>query len=173
MTLTRRLFASAALAALAGALLSAQTADPLDRAARRWVESAMRTLTLDQKIGQLITSSSQTLFISSDSDTFDELTKRVTTLGIGGMHLFGGTEPAPSVLLNPAYGTVTLGQPLAAASLLNRLQQVSALPLLNTADFEAGVGFRIQGATVFPRLMAFGAAGDDRLAYEAARVTAV
>lgn len=173
MTVSRRLFSAAALCALTGALLAAQTADPLDRAARRWVEAAMRTLTVDQKIGQLITSSSESLFISSDSDRFDELATRVTTLGIGGMHVFGGSEPAPAVLLNPAYGTVTLGQPLEAASLLNRLQALAAIPLLNTADFEAGVGFRIAGATAFPRTMAFGASGDEKLAYEAGRVTAM
>lgn len=173
MKLTRPLQACAALCAVAGAVLSAQAADPLDRNARRWVESALRTLTLDQKIGQLITSSSESVFISSDSETFDVLSARVKDLGIGGIHLFGGSEPAPSVLLNPAYGTVTLGQPFEAASLLNRLQAVSAIPLLNTADFEAGVGFRIAGATAFPRTMAFGAAGDEKLAYEAGRVTAV
>jgi beta-glucosidase-like glycosyl hydrolase len=75
------------------------------------------------------------------------------------------------VLLNAAYGTVTLGQPLAAASILNRLQAVARVPLLNTADFEGGVGFRIMGATAFPRLMTFGAARDERLAREAGRVT--
>ena len=53
---------------------------------------------------------------------------------------------------------MTLGQPLEAASTLNRLQEMAGVPLLNTADFEAGVGFRIMGATAFPRLMAFGAA---------------
>ena len=42
---------------------------------------------------------------------------------------------------------------------------------MNTADFEAGVGFRIAGATAFPRLMAFGAARDERLAQEAGRMT--
>ncbi len=87
--------------------------------------------------------------------------------------MFGGSEPAPGVLLNPSYGTVTLGLPLEAASLLNRLQAISTLPLLNTADFETGVGFRIMGATAFPRMMAFGAAGDERLAFEAGRVTGV
>ena len=65
--------------------------------------------------------------------------------------------PAPSVLLNPGYGTVILGQPFSAAFLLNRLQALSAVPLLNTADFETGVGFRIFGATQFPRQMAMGA----------------
>lgn len=167
-----RLPLAALVAALTAAAVAAQSPDPLDRAARRWVESAMRTMTLDQKIGQLITSSSSSTFISTDSDVFDDLSKRVTSLGIGGMHLFGGSEPVPTVLLNPTYGAVTLGQPLEAASILNRLQALSAIPLLNTADFEAGVGFRIQGATSFPRTMAFGAAGDEKLAYEAGRVTA-
>lgn len=162
-----------ALAAIVAVAPAGQSRDGLDRAARRWVDSALASMTLDQKIGQLITSTSESTFISSDSERFDELSQRVATLGIGGMHLFGGTEPAPRVLLNPAYGTVTLGHPLEAASLLNRLQRASKLPLLNTADFEAGAGFRIAGATVFPRLMAFGAAGDERLAREAARVTAV
>ena len=45
--------------------------------------------------------------------------------------------------------------------------------MLVTADFETGVGFRMAGATNFPRAMAFGAAGDPRLAYEAGRITAV
>jgi beta-glucosidase-like glycosyl hydrolase len=92
---------------------------------------------------------------------------------VGGFHVFGGTELAPSVLLNPTYGTVTLGHPLEAASTLNRLQAIAPIPLLNTADFEAGVGFRIAGATAFPRAMAFGAAGDEKLAFEAGRITGV
>jgi beta-N-acetylhexosaminidase len=169
----RRLAAAVACAAAATFTLAAQTPDPLDRASRRWVEATLAGLTPEQKVGQLVTSSSYSGFISSDSDTFDALAGRVKALGLGGMHVFGDTEPVPGVLLNPTYGAVTLGHPLEAASLLNRLQQASALPLLNTADFEAGVGFRIQGATVFPRLMAFGAAGDERLVEEAGRVTAV
>ena len=60
-----------------------------------------------------------------------------------------------------------------AASLLNRLQAIAPYPLLNSADFETGAGFRLEGATAFPRNMAFGAAGDERLAYEAGRITAV
>jgi beta-glucosidase-like glycosyl hydrolase len=64
--------------------------------------------------------------------------------------VFGASEPAPSVLLNNTYGTVTLGHPLEAASTLNRLQAIAKLPLLNTADFETGVGMRIQGGTTFP-----------------------
>jgi beta-glucosidase-like glycosyl hydrolase len=94
---------------------------------------------------------------------------------VGGFHVFGGTEPSAQLLLGNGYGSVILGQPLAAASLVNRLQTVAALPLLNTADFEAGVGFRIAGATVFPRQMALGAAATDneRLVRESARITGI
>jgi hypothetical protein len=92
---------------------------------------------------------------------------------IGGFHVFGGTEPVPDVLLGAHYGTVMLGQPLAAASILNRLRAIAPYPLPVTADFETGAGFRLEGATAFPRNMAFGAAGDEKLAYEAGRITAV
>jgi beta-N-acetylhexosaminidase len=163
--------------AAAGLVLAAQgrPAVPagLDRDAARWVERTLRALTLDQKIGQLIVPSFESIYLASDSDRFDQLARLVRELHVGGFHVFGGSEPAPAVLLNPAYGSVTLGQPFAAASLANRLQALSLLPLLNTADFEAGVGFRLAGATAFPRAMAFGAAGDERLAFEAGRITAV
>ena len=142
-----------------------------DRAAEKWVRSTLAGMSVDQKVGQLLVSSFQSNFISTDSRTFDDLSTAVREYHVGGFHVFGATELAPTVLLNPTYGTVTLGQPLEAASTLNRLQGISNLPLLNTADFETGAGFRIQGATTFPRAMAFGATGDEKLAYEAGRVT--
>jgi beta-N-acetylhexosaminidase len=142
-----------------------------DRAAEKWVQSTLTSMSIDEKVGQLLVSSFQSSFISTDSATFEDLTKVVREYHVGGFHVFGASELAPGVLLNPTYGTVILGQPLEAASTLNRLQTSSKLPLLNTADFETGVGFRIQGATAFPRAMAFGATGDDKLAFEAGRVT--
>jgi beta-N-acetylhexosaminidase len=164
---------------VAGAVRAAPR-DPftLDRAAERWVEQTMKKLTADEKIGQLIVPSFESNFLSTDSDTFESLTRLVRDYHVGGFHVFGATIPAPSVLLNPGYGTVILGQPFSAAFLLNRLQALSALPLLNTADFETGVGFRIFGATQFPRQMAMGAiaaAGghDLRLVREEARITAI
>ena len=148
-----------------------QTAPTLDQSTERWVQATFKKMSLDEKVGQLLVSSFQSSYISSDSETFAELAKAVREYHVGGFHVFGASELAPPVLLNASYGTVTLGQPLEAASTLNRLQALSAVPLLNTADFEAGVGFRIMGATAFPRAMAFGAARDERLAFEAGRVT--
>jgi hypothetical protein len=129
--------------------LRALPRDPftLDRAAERWVEQTLKKLSADEKIGQLIVPTFESSFLSTDSDTFDALTRLVRHYHVGGFHVFGATVPAPSVLLNPGYGTVILGQPFSAAFLLNRLQALSAVPLLNTADFETGVGFRISDAT--------------------------
>jgi beta-N-acetylhexosaminidase len=159
-------------------VLHAAPRDPftLDRAAERWVEQTLKKLTPDEKIGQLIVPSFESNFLSTDSDTFDMLTKLVREYHVGGFHVFGASQPAPSVLLNPNYGTVILGQPFSAAFLINRLQAMSSVPLLNTADFETGVGFRIFGATSFPRQMAMGAIpGEDglRLVREEARITAL
>ncbi len=144
-----------------------------ERRAAAWVRATLARMTLDELVGQLLVPSVQAMFTSSDSDTFDRLVALVHEQHVGGFHVFGGAAPVPGVLLNPTYSSVRLGDPLEAASLLNRLQAVARVPLLNTADFEAGVGFRLEGATVFPRVMAFGAAGDERLAYEAGRITAV
>jgi beta-N-acetylhexosaminidase len=171
-----RAFGAAALLA-AAQVLHASGSDvrrepfPLDRAAETWVAHTIATMTIEQKVGQLIVPAFHAEFVSSDSDAFDRLAGEVRDLHVGGFHVFGATEAAPPVLLNPTYGTTILGQPLAAASLLNRLQDLSELPLLNTADFEAGPGFRLAGATTFPREMAFGAARDGRLVHEAARLT--
>jgi beta-N-acetylhexosaminidase len=156
---------------VASAALAAQPTRVLDKQAEQWVQATLKKMTLEEKVGQMLVSSFQSNFLSTDSDTFDALVKTVHEQHVGGFHVFGSSEAAPPVLLNAAYGTVTLGQPLAAASIVNRLQAISKLPLLNTADFETGVGMRIMGATSFPRLMAFGAAGDERLAEEAGRVT--
>jgi beta-N-acetylhexosaminidase len=162
------------LASLVGLGAQGPPAAPaLDKAAAKWVEDTMRWMTVDDKVGQLIVPAIDSTYLATDSAEFDRLASDVRHLHVGGFHVFGGKDLAPAVLLNPAYGSTILGDPLGAASLLNRLQTLSTIPLLNTADFEAGVGFRIQGATVFPRQMAVGAAGDEALAFQAAKMTAI
>jgi len=143
----------------------------LDRLSERWVEDTFKRMTLDEKVGQVVMSGIDSMYLATDTEQYEQLLEKVKTLKLGGFVVFGGSERAPSVLLNSTYGTVTLGQPLAAASTLNRLQAAAAIPLLASADFEAGVGFRISGATAFPRAMAFGAAWDEELARSAARIT--
>jgi beta-N-acetylhexosaminidase len=164
----------AILAVLVLASASAQELPTtLDKDAQKWVQATFKSLSLDDKVGQMVVSALDSTYLSSDTDEFETLAQKVSTLHLGGMIIFGGSERSPSVLLDSSYGSVILGQPLEAASALNRLQALSPVPLLNSSDFEAGVGFRINGATLFPRAMAFGAAGDDALAFEAAKITAI
>src|SRR4051794_13492863 len=171
--------ACAAIGVLLSALSVASSGQPdarsrkLDADGERWVAATLAKMTLDEKVGQLLVSSFGSEYLSTDSPEFEALVKAVREDKVGGFHVFGGVETVPDVLLDANYGTVTLGQPLAAASLLNRLQAIAPYPLLNSADFETGAGFRLEGATAFPRNMAFGAAGDEKLAYEAGRITAI
>jgi beta-glucosidase-like glycosyl hydrolase len=124
-------------------------------------------------VGQLIAPGFNSTYLPTDSDEFERLAAVLRQSHAGAVIAFGGTEPSPQVLLNPAYGSVVLGHPLSLAATLNQLQALTPVPLLATADFEYGAGMRIAGATRFPRAMALGAAGEERLAFEAGRVTAV
>ncbi|MSO35903.1 MAG: hypothetical protein EXQ54_05670 [Acidobacteria bacterium] len=142
----------------------------LDKTGQQWVDATIKKLTVEQLVGQMIFASVNSTYLSSDSEQYEALVTLLRESHIGGLIAFGGTEPGPSVLLNNTYGPVILGQPLELASLFNRLQSIAALPLLTSSDFEWGVAMRVAGATKFPRAMAFGAAGDPQLAYEAGRV---
>jgi len=144
----------------------------LDREAERWVSRTLRQMSIDEKIGQLLTVGIESDFTPTDSEAFERAVRAIREQHIGGVVLFGVTPPSPGALLNSTYGGPALGQPLSAASTLNRLQSAARIPLLVAADFEFGLGMRLAGATTFPRAMAFGAAGDPALVEDAARITA-
>jgi beta-N-acetylhexosaminidase len=162
-------FAAVACAVMLTFSVSAQQPS-LDKAGRAWVDATLKKLSLEQVVGQMIFAPFQSTYMSSDSDQYEQLVKLVHEAHIGGLIAFGGSEPIPQVMLNNTYGAVILGQPLELASIHNRLQSISNLPLLTSSDFEWGVQMRIAGATKFPRAMAFGATGDPQLAYEAGKV---
>lgn len=145
----------------------------LDREGARWVDATLKSLSDDQLVGQLLMGRLDSTYLSADSAQFEELAALVRDIHIGGFCAFGGVEQVPAVMLNGTYGPTILGQPLELAAILNRLQTLSTVPLIVAGDFEHGVGMRINGATRFPRAMAFGAAGDPALVREAARLTAV
>jgi beta-N-acetylhexosaminidase len=151
------------------------SAPPLDKAAARWVEQTLKKMTLDEKIGQLLVTTFDAAFVSADSDVSERLRHLVRDVKVGGVHVFGATEPMPQLMLNPTYGNgaaTRKGDPYVAAAVLNRLQREAETPLLTTADFEGGVGYILNGATRLPRAMAIGAARDPELAYRAGKVSA-
>ena len=167
--------ADQAAAAAKQAKLEKQAAEKRQKDADLWVARTMAKMTLDEKVGQLIFSSINASYLSTDSDEFERLRHLVRDLKVGGFHVFGGAEALPQVMLNPVWGGGTAarkGEPYAAALLLNRLQSESAIPLLTSGDFEGGAAYILNGATRLPRAMVIGATGDDQMAFKAGVVGA-
>ena len=121
----------------------------------RWVERTLRSMTLDEKIGQMLMPGTQLgAFRNADSEDVEKVRRDITDFHVGGLHVFGG-DPAPVALL------------------INEMQRASKIPLLIADNLEGGLGYVLFGATRFPLAMAIGATGDERLAWEAAKATAL
>ena len=137
-----------------------------DRSTLLDVNATLAGLSLRDKAAQLVWPFTLGDYLSTDSPGWRRLERLVTEEHVGGF-------------------IVSVGSPLDIAVKINALQRASRLPLLISADFEAGAGFRVRagyflpnaidlgGATVFPQQMALGAIGDTALAYEMGRVTAL
>ncbi|MGB9863351.1 MAG: glycoside hydrolase family 3 N-terminal domain-containing protein [Candidatus Saccharicenans sp.] len=121
---------------------------------RRWVEKVMRSMTLEEKIGQLVVTRYSGEFFNLADENVKRLERLVRDYHLGGLILFGGEA------LETAYFT-------------NHFQKISRVPLLIASDLERGAGNQVTGATLFPPLMALGAADSEELAYQMGRVTAL
>jgi len=89
------------------------------------------------------------------------------------MRLIRETKVGGLILVNWANGrTIQKAEPYALAAFINRMQRLTRVPLLVSADFERGASMRVDGTTVFPHAMAFGATGDPSLAAYEGEVTA-
>ncbi|MCU0250846.1 MAG: glycoside hydrolase family 3 protein [Vicinamibacterales bacterium] len=157
------------------AKLAAQAAEKRLKDADLWVTRTLAKMTLDEKIGQLIFTSFNAAYMSTDGDEFERLRHLVRDLKVGGIHVFGSAEALPQVMLNPVWGggpASRKGDPYAAATTLNRLQSESAIPLLTSGDFEGGAAYILNGATRLPRAMVIGATGDEQMAFKAGVVAA-
>jgi beta-glucosidase-like glycosyl hydrolase len=110
-------------------------------------------MSLEQKVGQLISVGINATFLNQDSDAFRTLKRQVEENHIGGIILFRG----------PVYESVVL---------MNRMQQFAKYPLLISADLEAGSGMRFDDTINFPWNMAVGATGNPDYARRQGAVTA-
>jgi len=135
----------------------------LDRKGERWAAATLRRMTLEEKVGQMIVVWAKVQFMNPQSPEYLELRDEMTKYHVGG---FGVTDPVEGLQL-------FMSEPLEAAALTNRLQKDSKYPLLFAADFERGLSMRLEGATAFPAAMAFGAAGDPKLARQFGRISAI
>jgi beta-N-acetylhexosaminidase len=138
-------------------------ATPLSAADQRWVERTLASLSLREKVGQLMMPWVGGDYAAVGSAEFEEVRKWVQDDGVGGLVL-------------------SIGLPLSYAAKLNELQVRAKVPVLIGSDMENGPGMRLGniyalpsmlsqgGGTVFPPVMALGATGSEDLAYKLGQV---
>ncbi len=130
---------------------------------QQWVEATLRSMTLEEKVGQLIFSTYHGSFAAKDSAAYAQMLHDVNDLHVGGFINITHSSPL-GIVKSQVYPT---------AVLTNQLQSASKLPLLIGADFERGAGMRLVEGTSFPTAMAIAAGGDPKDAYTMGKITAL
>ena len=109
-----------------------------------WVDSIFNSMSLDEKIGQLIMIPA---FPNKGKSHIDELVRQIRENKVGGF--------------------ITMqGGPVKTAGLINRLQNASSVPLLVAMDAEWGLSMRLDSTIKYPYAMTLGAIDDDSLIYK-------
>jgi beta-glucosidase-like glycosyl hydrolase/CubicO group peptidase (beta-lactamase class C family) len=132
--------------------ISAQQSDPpfLKYMNHPWVDSVMKTLTIDQQIAQCIWIAG---YSNSDISHEVEVTDIIRKYGVGGIVFFQGTASKQ-------------------AELTNYYQKISKVPLLIALDAEWGAGMRLENISKFPYQMTMGAIKNDSLIYQFGKAVA-
>jgi beta-glucosidase-like glycosyl hydrolase/CubicO group peptidase (beta-lactamase class C family) len=123
-------------------------------ASYRWVEKTLTSLTLEQKIGQMILMTANLNYINEESEKWKTIQYDIGENNVFGYHLWGGN----AISIN---------------HYIQKMQKIARIPLIFTADFERGVGFYIHGGLEFPTNMAVGATHNIDFAYNFGRYTAL
>jgi beta-glucosidase-like glycosyl hydrolase/CubicO group peptidase (beta-lactamase class C family) len=130
--------------------INAQT-DPLKTkdsiAQDRWVDSIMKTMSVDQKIGQLFMIAAYT---NKDAEHEKYIMNMISKHHIGALIFFQD-------------------QAIKQVELTNKYQSLSKIPLLIGIDGEWGLRMRLRNTVAFPYNMALGAIRNDKLLYETGR----
>src|SRR5215813_13763189 len=121
--------------------------------ALKWANDQLHKMSLEEKIGQLISVGVNATFLNQDSDAYRALKHQIEDNKVGGVILFRG----------PVYESVIL---------VNRMQQLARYPLLISADLEAGAGMRFDDTVNFPWNMAVAATGNPDYARRQGEITA-
>jgi len=120
--------------------------------ALKWADKQLKGMSLEEKVGQLISVGINATYLNQDSDAFKTLRHQVVDNHVGGIILFRG----------PVYESVVI---------VNRKQRLAKHPLLISADLEAGAGMRFDDTVNFPWNMAIAATGNPDYAKRAGELT--
>jgi beta-glucosidase-like glycosyl hydrolase/CubicO group peptidase (beta-lactamase class C family) len=127
--------------------------DDGDHPTQSWADSVLTTMTLEQKVGQLLMIDLPAGSSLADPVERDEIRNRINRIQPGGVILFAA-DPVPT------------GLTVSWAANASEIAPFVAL------DAEWGVGYRLQGLSRLPDAMAIGATGNSAHAREAGRITA-
>ena len=142
---------------------TAGTSAPLSSADQAWIERTLASLTLQEKIGQLVMPWVGGDYAAVGSPEFEQVRRWIEEDKVGGLVL-------------------SIGLPLSYAAKLNEFQMRARVPLLIASDMENGPGMRLGGiyalpsllpqggGTVFPPVMALGATRSDELSFQLGQV---
>ena len=123
---------------------------PTDKSVPASVRQLMRSMTLRDKVAQLIIMPIYGEHANTRSAEFRKYQHFIRDLHVGGVIVTGHS-------LN---GGIRNAEPYAMAALINRLQKMARTPLFVSADFERGASMRVNSTTAWPYSMAFAAAKD-------------
>ncbi len=118
-----------------------------------WVEETLEQMTIEEKVGQMIMPRATGYFVNTESDEYTKMFQLVKNRKVGGFCFFQGDVYATAVTIN-------------------KLQEISNVPLLISADFERGGPMRIRRMTPFPEAMAVGATQSPELAFQMGTIVA-
>jgi beta-N-acetylhexosaminidase len=126
----------------------------LSEESKLWVENTLESMTIYDKCAQIFMPAVFGKSLDQSSKEFKAALELVQIHGIGGI-------------------VISTGNVEETASMINELQKNSKIPLLVGADFENGIGMRMNAANSFPHSMAVGSTDNLDYAYQTGNATAI
>ncbi|MCB9334748.1 MAG: serine hydrolase [Flavobacteriales bacterium] len=117
---------------------------PFYKVASNWADSVLQTLTLEEKIAQMLMVAA---YSNKDSVHEKEIEELVKKYNIGGLIFMQGG-------------------PIRQAQLYNKYQELSKVPLMVSIDGEWGLAMRLDSTIKYPWQMTLGAIQDNQLIYD-------
>lgn len=117
---------------------------PFYKVASNWADSVLQTLTLEDKIAQLLMVAA---YSNKDKEHEQKIEDLITNYKIGGLIFMQGG-------------------PMRQAELYNRYQNLSKVPLMISIDGEWGLAMRLDSTIKYPWQMTLGAVQDNQLIYD-------
>ena len=123
----------------------------LMRTSSHWAEHTLKRLTLREKIAQMMIYRMNMSYKDIPIEKWEEIMNLIESDGIGGIHLWAGDGSSSLVIMN-------------------KMQELSKIPIIFDADIEKGLKERFPSGTDLPPMMAITATGNPKNAYDSGRI---